>query len=511
MNIKLSSVVALTLLVSSTTLLAQNPGTLDTSFGTSGKVITDLYGYQEINDVAIQSDGKIVSIGRSKHGTDYNFAVYRHLPNGTIDTSFGTNGGVFVDIKGTNRFDQANVVVIQPDGKILVAGSAGLATDNSTAHFGFIRLNTNGTLDTTFGTGGKTSFAVGNNSSTPNNRVFDMKLQSDGKIVAVGKASNTSSFSDFGIVRLNADGSLDTDFSNDGKYTVDLGYVLDEATHLNINTANGKILIAGETNSNLGLAMINDDGSLDTTFGTGGKMIVDFDNSLIFSGVAFQNDGKILVSGNESGDIVVYRVDANGTLDTSFGTNGKTITDLDSGSVDKSSKTLIIQPSGEIIVIGETNTGSTNYFALVRYTSSGQLDTTFSNDGIVLTNFGPGFNSTTSAVFQPDGKLVVAGFTGFSGQTALALARYNTGVTLNTQSNTISKINLYPNPVTDLITVEGVFEVNSHYRIFDALGREVKKGLIKSENSTSINVSNLSKGTYYINIDTFDVVKFIKN
>ena len=93
----------------------------------------------------------------------------------------------------------------------------------------------------------------------------------------------------------------------------------------------------------------------------------------------------------------------------------------------------------------------------------------------------------------------------------MALARYNTGVTLNTQSNTISKINLYPNPVTDLITVEGVFEVNSHYRIFDALGREVKKGLIKSENSTSINVSNLSKGTYYINIDTFDVVKFIKN
>jgi len=491
-------------------VLAQ-AGSLDTSFGTSGKVITDLYGYQEINDVALQSDGKIISVGRSKHGTDYNFAIYRHLANGTLDTTFGTNGGIFVDMKGTNRFDQANVVLIQPDGKILVAGSAGLATDNSTAHFGFIRLTVNGALDTTFGTGGKTSFVVGNNSSSPNNRVFDMKLQSDGKIVAVGKASNTSSFSDYGIVRLNADGSLDTDFSNDGKYTVDLGYVLDESTHLNINEANGKILMAGETNSNLGLVMINGDGSLDTTFGTAGKMIVDLNNALVYSGVAFQNDGKILVSGNESGDIVVYRILTDGTLDTTFGTNGKALTDLDSGSVDKASKTMMIQPNGEIIVVGETNTGATNYFALVRYTNTGQLDTSFSSDGIVLTNIGSGFNSTTSAVFQPDGKLVVAGFTGFTGQTALALARYNTGITLGVGTNNIKNIRLFPNPVTELITIDGLFEMNSNYSIFDTQGRQVVKGVIKTDNSATLNVGHLSKGTYHIAIDGFQSVKFIKN
>lgn len=512
MTKKLLSVLALFCV--STTLLAQNPGTLDSSFGTSGKVVTNLFGNQQLNDLAIQTDGKIVSVGRSLTGNDYNFAVYRHLANGTVDTSFGTNGGVNVDLKGIGGYDTANAVLIQPDGKIIVAGAAGLETIEGDSHFGFIRLNANGTLDTTFGTNGKTSFAVGSNNIVPLNTVKAIKLQSDGKIVAVGSAYNTSSDFDFGVVRLNADGSLDSDFSNDGKFTIDFGSSNENATHLKISESSGKILIAGEAFYNdLGLTLINDDGSLDTTFGINGKRIVDLDSgfSFSYSGVAFQPDGKVLISGKYADDFCVYRITDNGSLDVSFGINGKVTTDLDNGSIDNPSKSILIQPNGGIIVIGNSITGSTDYFSLVRYTSLGQLDTTFSNDGIVLTSFGSGYTRSTSASFQPDGKLVVVGFTEITQIVSLALARYNTGVNLNTDGYSIKKTILYPNPTTDIIAINGNFTDNSSYTVFDNLGREVLKGSVKFGNTTTLNVVNLNKGIYYISIDDSEVVKFIKN
>lgn len=491
---------------------AQNAGQLDSSFGTAGKVIANPYGYQEIYASAVQSDGKIVAVGMSRNSNDYNFCVMRFNANGAVDTSFGTNGGMYVDMRNGGYYDFAKAVVIQPDGKIIVGGYAGLTASNGGGYFGLIRLNTNGTLDSTFGTAGKTSFPVGvAATSEQNNRINKLELQSNGKIIAVGQAYNTSSSYDFAIVRLNADGSLDTDFSNDGKATVNFGTFDEAALNVKIEL-DGKILVAGQANDDLALVRFFDDGGIDTTFGTNGKTLtLTSETNYSFNymdAVAFQSDGKILALGTVSNDVALRRFNTDGTIDTTFGTNGKVQTDIDNTSSDKASTGFLIQPDGYIIATSTCATGGTNYFATLRYTPTGILDNAFSNDGKVLTNMAGGFNSAMSAILQPDGKLVISGFAGFTGQTGFALARYGTGL-LGTDAFATNKVKLYPNPTVGIINVatQNTDLIDSSYLVLDQLGKTVFNGTLNFTNQ--IDLSGLNAGVYFVRIEnaTFKIVK----
>lgn len=510
MNLKVTLFTAS--LLTSLMSLAQNPGTLDTSFGTNGKTTTDLYGYQEIFNMAIQSDGKSVLVGRSKTGSNYNFCVFRYNTNGTIDTSFGTNGATSIDMKGNGGFDEARAIVIQPDGKIVVGGSAGLETNNGTCHFGLVRLNTNGTLDTTFGTAGKTSFPVGT-STSPDNRIYNLTLQPDGKIIAIGEASSPGTFDDFAIVRLNTDGSLDSDFSNDGKTTVSFVNLNDKALKTLLQP-DGKIIVAGSASSDLGIVRFFDDGSIDTSFGTNGKILLETsetDFSFTLSNLEFQADGKIILLGTVSGDVALRRINVDGTIDTTFGVNGKVKTDIDNTSTDSGSTGLLIQPDGNIIATAMCSTGSVNYFGILRYTSAGVLDNTFSNDGKVLTNFLSGFNTATSVALQADGKLLVSGFTGFTGQTHSAIARYNTGVNLGTSIFDATTIKVYPNPTLNEVNIESTIIdlTNQNYSVVDQIGKTVLLGKLNNQINNKIDLSQLNSGVYFIKIANaaFKVVK----
>ena len=177
-------------------------GTLDTSFGTGGIVIYSLgINADSLQAIAIQPDGKIVVAGVANDGFSNNMVVLRYNANGTLDTSFGTAGVATITFSGGD--EQALALLIQADGKIVVAGSAAMSTED----FAVARLNANGTLDTTFNGSGKVTTAIG----TGADQIKDIVIQEDGKIVAVGFSHNGTDL-DIAVVRYNANGSLDTSF-----------------------------------------------------------------------------------------------------------------------------------------------------------------------------------------------------------------------------------------------------------------------------------------------------------
>ena len=217
-------------------------GDLDPSFGGDGIVTTrtDIeHTYQFVRSVALQSDGKIVVAGYSEiFGNGYDFAIVRYNSDGTLDTNFGTGGIVTTDLGGS---DLALSMVLQGDEKIVVAGYSNFSGNYD---FAVVQYNSDGTLDTNFGTGGIVATDFGNSNSF--DYAISIALQSDGKIVAAGN-TDISGSNDYAVVRYNADGTPDTSFSGDGKVTTDFGTSNDIASSMALQS-NGKIVVAGYSN-----------------------------------------------------------------------------------------------------------------------------------------------------------------------------------------------------------------------------------------------------------------------
>ncbi|WP_349572708.1 M10 family metallopeptidase C-terminal domain-containing protein [Azotobacter salinestris] len=356
-------------------------GTLDTGFGDLGKSIVDIGGSDGGRSLSLQADGKILVAGLSAD----DFGAIRLNADGSLDTGFGDAGKTRVDIAGS--YDQANALAVQPDGKILLAGNG---HNGANYDFSVIRLNADGTLDTGFGNGGKARFDGGDHEFG-----YGLALQADGKILMVGQSAT-----DAGVIRLNTDGSLDSGFGDGGKAILDVGGDVDIGRSLNV-LPDGKILVGGfsyDTSGdyyhyNFSLVRLNADGSLDTGFGDGGKAIVDIagGNDQGYS-LVLQENGKILLAGfsylPDKGDydFSVIRLNADGSLDTGFGGDGKVSVDLARGYDEGHS--LAVQPDGRILISGlGYNPASSRYdFAVIRLNADGSLDTNFGalDDGIAL-------------------------------------------------------------------------------------------------------------------------------
>ncbi|MCP5091332.1 MAG: BspA family leucine-rich repeat surface protein, partial [Gammaproteobacteria bacterium] len=266
-------------------------GTLDTSFGGGDGVTTTAIGPADdiAQKVALQSDGKILVSGPSWNGTDYQFAVTRYNTDGTLDTSFDTDGKVTVDL--TAGDDYAYGLAVQDDGKILLSGTDG------NLDFTAVRFNTDGSLDTSFDGDGIVTVDFPFGGSDFGDQVF---VQSDGKILLSGRADASAGNADFALARLNSDGSLDTSFGGgDGMVTTPISGSHDMGYGVAVHT-DGTIVVAGYLNSTREFAAIryNSDGTLDTTFDGDGKVVTDVGvgNDYAFS-VAIQSDGKVIVSG----------------------------------------------------------------------------------------------------------------------------------------------------------------------------------------------------------------------
>jgi uncharacterized delta-60 repeat protein len=267
-------------------------GTLDSTFGEDGQVITDFGGLDDlIRSVALQSDGKIVVAGRSDNGSSDDFALARYNADGTLDTSFDGDGKLTSDFGGLK--DRAQSVVVQSDGKIVVAGHSESGSDSK---FALVRYNTDGTLDVTFGQDGKANLEFGG----PWDVATDVALQNDGKIIVAGYTYfNTPGFA---VARYNPDGTLDSSFDGDGKVTTRIGMTNDFA-HGVVVQSNGKILVAGGAHFNASnwdfvLVQYNTNGTLDSTFDGDGKVTTNFPGFDYAYAMALQHDGRIIVAGS---------------------------------------------------------------------------------------------------------------------------------------------------------------------------------------------------------------------
>src|SRR5437764_12802977 len=243
-------------------------------------------------------------------------AVVVRADPGSLDTSFASAGKICFGF-GAGQ-DYGHAVAVQGDGKLVVAGSSGL-TNAIGGNFAVVRYDTNNMLDSTFGMGGKVVTSIGSAEAVAN----AVKIQADNKIVLAGY-SGAGTNHDFTLARYNPDGSLDSSFGANGIVITDFG--LDDYGQGMVIQSDGKIVVVGYTavsagaNGKFALARYNGNGTLDSSFGAGGKAITDIAPNAKAGAVSLQADGKIIVAGGFP--IKVARYNANGTVDSSFGTGG---------------------------------------------------------------------------------------------------------------------------------------------------------------------------------------------
>ena len=400
-------------------------GTPDNTFSGDGVVITDISSSLDLLfSLALMADGRIVAGGYASS----QYAVVRYLSNGMPDNSFDGDGivtGGFPD--GTTAY-QASAV--QSDGKIVVAGSAFI--DDRSA-FAIARYNTDGSLDNSFSDDGLQVVTFEINGFNIANAVT---ILADGKIVVAGSASNGSN-ADFGIARLNPDGSPDNSFSGDGKVLVDLRGEDDFGEDMRIQS-DGKIVVAGYSYSggsqDFALVRLNTDGTLDNSFSGDGKVFTDFAVSEMATAMIIQPDGKIvavIVTNWQFGNtnIVIARYNTNGELDPSFDFDGKVMTDY-AGGADWAGA-VALQTDGKILIAGNVTDNSGNDFALARYNANGSLDNSFSGDGMLIFDGGGTYENATSVAIQTNGKILVGGYLVEESGGNFAVLRFNADGTVD--------------------------------------------------------------------------------
>jgi uncharacterized delta-60 repeat protein len=354
---------------------------------------TDIGGDFEVGyKIALQSDGSIVVAGASgPSSATANFAVVRYLSSGGLDPSFGGVGQVVTPV--LIGLDEGRSVAIGKDGAIWVAGYAfnGNNSDFAVVNYTSIGVHTR-TLTTAFG--------------NQNDRAYCIAVQSNGQVVIAGEWNDYSG-SGFGLTRYNSNGTLDSGFGSNGKVTTVVWSGGGSGGRDVDLQSDGKILVAGSTSIGPAVVRYTTSGFVDTSFGTNG---IAYAANTYFSrcnALAVQSDGKILVAGRQNLDFAIARLNSNGTVDTGFGIDGKVFTDM-LGGLDEIYD-LAVQADGKIVVAGTaaTGTGTTTQIVMARYNADGSVDTGFGNQGKVIGPQGKGH----SLAIQPDGKILVSGST----------------------------------------------------------------------------------------------------
>ena len=358
---------------------------LDTTFGTAGKVTIPVDDYTSARAVAIQPDGGLVIVG-----TAYDDVFVRRLTsNGSIDTAFGEGGRVLTNVGPNATVDSASSVALQEDGKIIVAGSSqGLAS--------VLRFTADGVLDPTFnGTG----IARGGGAHH-----HALALQADGKVVAAGFVYHQG-YEKLSVARYTTSGAADPDFGSGGAV---IGDFSERALSVAIQQ-NGAILVAGNRSTSgpdSVVARYNADGSLDSQFGDNGLVMGSLDEA---TAVAVQPDGRILVAGgrnnSEDTEFSVVRYEQDGSPDEGFGVAGRAET---TGMVG-GAQAVDVMPDGRIVVAGMANSLDANEFGTARFNADGALDDTFARCGQVRSRFGSIGAWPSDVAVQADGKVVVLG------------------------------------------------------------------------------------------------------
>lgn len=484
-------------------------GTLDETFGIGGKISNNFGGASAVFDAALQSDGKIIVIGTATpFEKSSKFVIVRYLPNGDLDSSFDRVGAT--TILGQQYFG-AGAIAIQPDGKIVVAGTTKNQVNGvSESDIMLIRYNEDGTLDATFDGDGIAIAPLKNSQSGS-----AILLQADGKIIVGGTFSlNNPELHTFGLARFNVDGSIDTTYGTNGFVqtpNMSRGVLYDIKFIDNENVvAVGYNLII----SNFLMAKYDATGKVITSFGSKGNGVIEekFNQIALLNKCVVSKDNHIYVAGASFNgtkyNAFIDKYDSNGVVDTSFGLNGRIVKEY-GNTIASFANDIAIDSKNELIVglaVGPTS----NYdFALESYSLDGVLNTSFGTTGYFSTNFGAGHDYFQKMLIQPDDKIVMIG-----NKYDQVIARVNNSkkVVLSTDNFTVNStvINVSPNPVNEfpMLNLQLQKATNLSVDLYDAKGILVSsliKNKFYTEGSTTqaLNLSNnLAKGIYFLKVSS---------
>ncbi|CAN5423411.1 hypothetical protein BH09PLA1_BH09PLA1_27270 [soil metagenome] len=423
-------------------------GTLDNSFGSNG-VASVAAGSNGNPSMAIDSAGRIVVVGADYNGSNLDMSVARLNPNGTMDTTFSGDGVVLIDY-GDNEY--GNSVAIDANNRIVVAGTA-------YNNFAVSRLNADGTLDSTFAGAGRTGVDFGSYEEARS-----VAIDHDGRIFITGTTSDK-----LAVACLNSGGVPDASFSGDGLATFDFGASWDTGDSVAIDAEN-RVVVGGMMQNEFGVVRVGADGTLDTSFSGDGLATVsfqpDFNGNLIpRASIALDASGRILLTGNGAtnsfeADFLAARFNTDGTPDSTF--DGDGMTTVDFGAQFDSSNNVASDSSGRAIVVGSSSTSGEmqdSQFALARFDVNGTLDGTFGGGGKTTTVLqGPSQDQGRTTLIQPDGKILVSGNrSNGNGTLDLAITRYNNDGSLDSSFGTGGKAT-YPfgQGYTDTIALDSL-------------------------------------------------------
>lgn len=491
--------ISLMLVTSSMFVYAQS-GTYDTSFNGTGMVMGNYTsGNNSADNMVIQSDGKIVVSGATGTSSNINTGVSRYNTDGTIDTTFGTNGKMSFS-SGTGTKSYLYDMALQTDGKIVIAGYRWTGSEGD---FVMARLNADGTLDNTFGVNGIAIFDKGLSEVAES-----FAINPDGSFIVSGYVDDN-----YTLLKVKNNGMIDTTFGNNGWVTTVFQSLSASSKSTSINAA-GRIIVGGmgvgANQSEFVMAAYNPNGTLDTTFGQGGKINfhIGYDNDFGLRVLQLEN-GKILFGGHSyvgstplRYELAIVRLNANGSFDTSFGENG-----IFKSRFYENGRSylegMVLQSDGKLVVTGSANVNSEENYGILRITENGQLDTTFGEEGKVIQQIEFNYSISKNIALQSDGKIVVAGdampFNG-AGPAQFFIARYLNPL-LAVQNVKNATAALYPNPASDQITIEWKGS-NKEYQaeIYNMVGQKVLTS--KVSNKSAINVSSLLKGNYIVKLSS---------
>lgn len=455
-------------------------GSFDTGFGTGGKVYTKIGTREEYgNAIAVQSNGAIVVAGTYYAASIITRPfIVRYLENGTLDNSFSGDGRVTAAV-GTGS-DILSAVAVQPDGRIIGAGTAIV---NDLERFLVLRFNADGTPDHSFDGDGAVVMLMGEKY----NDVKTVTLQSDGKILVGGKAfKNDTTY--MTTLRLMPNGAPDSAFGTGGAVMTAFSAAFNQMTRLFV-LPDGRIVAAGSVYANnkgeLALARYMPDGALDTSFSGDGKLVTDSGPLDLTPGsAAVQPDGKIILAGSSylsaDYDFILYRFSADGTPDTGFDGDGLLTTPV-GGNYDFLNG-VTLQPDGKILAVGSCFNGTNYDFGIVRYLTNGTPDPSFDGDGKRVFPLLSGSEQAKDVALQADGKILIAGEAALSASdNDLAVVRLNNTVLTAAEDrdgsvpSVLSLGQNYPNPFNPETTLRFTVPSPGHITlsVYDLLGREV--------------------------------------
>jgi uncharacterized delta-60 repeat protein len=506
--------------------LLSNAQVLDTTFGTDGYNFTNPSTvWDRAGNIFVEQDNSMIILGNIGPGAKR--AIYKLNTDGNIDTSFGSNGTTITQ----NQSSHFQILKLN-NGKYLTVGSVGYMYNQN---FFAERFNADGTLDTAFGDNGKVAVNMGYPTTVETiDMAYSAVELPDGKIILCGWAEYSYPKKRSCLLKLNQDGTVDTTFGTNGKvyFTLNTGASQERANGMNVFLWNNKIVVAGRgriTDTSDSTTGINDmyvvrlnlNGTYDTTFGTNGKLLFNLGYSSDYGAAVQDVNGNIYITGwiysNSTSETWVAKISSEGQLVANFGDNGIAKRKMVTGAQSESSNTIVLGNDG-IYVGGNfyfpNGLSDYDWMYLGKFNFNGTPDLSFGTNGLFRLSGNSTVRRMFGMKFDNNKRLIVAGDSNHSDRQFASARITISNETLNTEEVKTNKSDLkfYPNPILDFLYIDmSNNESVQKIGLYSIDGRYINSLDFKAEgNKLKINLQNISVGSYLLKVEYNKKVKTVK-